>query len=142
MLELLQPLHPKVVHFPVALFITALFLEGIHLVNKKDIWHQSAVILYVMAAIITPFVVRTGIWEAEKTGIHHPVLDFHRQFALWTMWLSLMSLPVLWIFFRERPRWMKPVFVCLLIAVAICVTLAGHYGGTMVYEYGVGTDLF
>ena len=142
MFGLLEPLHPKMIHFPVALFTTALILELLGFVSKKDVWHQSALILYVLAALMTPLVVRTGMWEVERIGLSHSILNSHRQFALWTMWVSLMSLPVLYLLYKECRQWIKPVFVCLLIAVAVCVTLAGHYGGTMVYEYGVGTEAF
>ena len=142
MLELLEPLHPKMVHFPVALFITALILEVLSFINKKDVWHKSALILYVLAALMTPLVVRTGMWEVERIGLSHPILDSHRLFALWTMWVSLMSLPLLYLLYKEKQKWLKPIFVCLIIAVAVLVTLAGHYGGTMVYEYGVGAGAF
>lgn len=142
MLEQLLPFHPKLVHFPIALFMTALALEVMSFVIKKDLWHRCALILYTVAALLTPLVVRTGMWEVERIGLSHPILDSHRQYALWTMWVSLMSLPVLYLLYKEWQKWLKPVFVCLLIAVAVSVTLAAHYGGTMVYEYGVGTEAF
>lgn len=140
--ELLAPIHPKLVHFPIALFISALLLEIISLIARKEDWHRCALILYTAAALLTPVVVRTGMWEVDRIRLSHPILTSHRLFALWTMWVSLMSLPVLYFLNRERPGWVKPLFVVLLLAVAVLVTFAGHYGGTMVYEYGVGTEAF
>ena len=142
MLEQLAPIHPKLVHFPIALFITALVLEVISLIARKEDWHRCALILYTAAALLTPVVVRTGMWEVDRIRLSHPILTSHRLFALWTMWVSLMSLPVLYFLKRERPGWVIPLFVVLLLAVAVLVTFAGHYGGTMVYEYGVGTEAF
>lgn len=94
-MDFLQPIHPKVVHFPVALFMTALGLDLAGLIFKRESFHKTAVQIYVIAALVTPLVVRTGIWEAARLHLSHPVLEKHRVLALWTMWASLMSLPVL-----------------------------------------------
>lgn len=142
MLEYLNLLHPKLVHFPIALFLTALGFETLSLILKKETFHQCAVILYVTAALLTPLVVRTGIFEAERIALHHPVLDEHREYGLWTMWVSLASLPVLWFFTRKYTKFFKPVFWLFLVAAAVLVILTGHEGGEMVFEYGVGTELF
>lgn len=141
MLEFLEPLHPKVVHFPIALFITAFGLEALNWITKKQFFHQCAVCLYVLAALMTPLIVRTGLWEAERLNLSHPLLDQHQRFALWTLWGSLMSLPVLWFLFKQYLKAFRVAFVACLIAVSVFVTLAGDKGGKMVYEYGVGVEL-
>ncbi len=140
MFDFLQPIHPKVVHFPIALFMTALGLDMVSLVLKKESLHKTALHIYVIAALMTPLVVRTGLWEEERFHLSHPVLDKHRLFALWTMWVSLMSLPVLWFIKQKSQRFFRVVFILLIIGVAGLVTLAGHNGGRMVYEYGVGVE--
>ena len=140
MFEFLQPVHPKVVHFPVALFITAVGLEAFSWATRKHFFHQCAVCLYVVAALMTPLIVRTGLWEAERLRLSHPLLDQHQKYALWTMWVSLMSLPVLWFLFQKYPKALRGVFAACLIAVAVVVTFTGDNGGKMVYEYGVGVE--
>jgi len=142
MFELLQPLHPKLVHFPIALFMTALFFEVMSHAVRKDFFHQCAMSLYVFAALVTPVVVLTGTWAAKASGLHHPVLDEHRLYAFWTMGVSLVSLPILWLLVKKNPKGARMFFVVCLIALAILVTLTGHEGGEMVFEYGVGTKLF
>jgi uncharacterized membrane protein len=138
--EWLIPLHPKLVHFPLALFVTALGFDAVSLLFKNEGLHKTALNMYVLAALVTPLVVRTGMWEAERLNLSHPILESHRTFALWTMWLSLMSLPVLWSFKKWLPKYFRMLFVLFLIGVAGAVTLAGHNGGRMVYEYGVGVE--
>lgn len=140
MVEFLQPLHPKVVHFPIALFITAFGLEVLNWVTKKHFFHQCALCLYVAAALITPLVVRTGLWEAERLKLHHPLLDQHQRYALWTMWGTLMSLPMLWFFYHEQRKFFRTLFIVCLLASAGLVALTGDRGGKMVYEYGVGVE--
>ena len=92
-----QLLHPKVIHFPIALFIGAMGMEVLSLIFKKDNLHRTALHMYIFATVITPFVVLTGLQEAEHLHLHHPVLTIHKNFALLTMWGSLVSLPILWL---------------------------------------------
>lgn len=133
-------LHPMVIHFPIALFIVALGFEVLSLMLKKENLHQCALYLYVLAALITPLVVRTGIWEAEKLHLNHPLLDRHRLYALWTMWVSLASLPVLYFLKNKYIKCFRIVFLLFLISVASLVSIAADKGGRMVYEYGVGVE--
>lgn len=140
MLEYLQPIHPKVVHFPIALFMTALGLDFTSFIFKKESLHKTAVHIYVIAALMTPLVVRTGLWEEERFHLSHPILDKHRLFALWTMWVSLMSLPVLWLIKQKSQKFFRIFFIIFLVVIAGFVTLTGHNGGEMVYKYGVGVE--
>lgn len=136
------PLHPMTVHFPIALFMTAAGFEILSLLFKRQSFHQSAVHLYILAALTTPLVVRAGLWEAERIHLNHPLLDKHQLFALWTMWVSLMSLPVLWFVKQQSARYSRILFFILAIGVVGLVILTSHQGGQMVYDYGVGTELF
>jgi len=140
MLEMLLPIHPKLVHFPIALFMTALGLDALSLVLRRKELHQTSVHLYVLAALITPVVIRTGLWEEERLNIRHPLMEQHQLIALWTMWISLMSLPVLWLAKKEFAKYFRIIFLACLLAVAGIVSYAGHLGGQMVYEYGVGVE--
>ena len=140
MLEYLIPLHPRMVHFPIALFVTAFTFDILSLFFRKESLHKAAINMYVFAALLTPVVVRTGLWEEERFHLSHPVLDKHRLFAFWTMWVALMSLPVLWFTKKEMPRYFRFLFLFFLTAVVVFVTLAGYNGGRMVYEYGVGME--
>ena len=133
-------LHPKIIHFPIALFITALGFDFLSLISKREDLHKAAVMIYVTAALLTPLVVRTGLWEEERLGLNHPILTLHRTFGLWTMWISLMSLPVLWFFKKEIPGYFRWIFLILLIVIVRLVSITAHNGGRIVYEYGVGVE--
>ncbi len=139
-MDYFQLIHPKVVHFPIALFITALALDFASFVFKKEAFHKAALHIYVIAALITPLVVRSGIWEEERLHLKHPILDVHRMFGLWTMWIALMSLPILWLIKKEWSHYFRFIFFICLLGVASLVTVTGHNGGRMVYEYGVGVE--
>ena len=115
------PLHPMVVHFPIALFISALGLEILSLILKKESLHRTALQIYILAAIVAPFVVWTGLKEAEKWHlVNHPVLNLHRNFALLTMWSALITLPVLWIVKKRLShafRWMFLIFLLMVVEI-------------------------
>lgn len=136
----IEHLHPMVVHFPIALFISALGLEVLSLITGKESLHKSAVHIYILAALIAPLVVRTGFLEEGRVRVHHPLLEQHESFALWTMWVSVMSLPVLWFVQKEFPKYFRIVLLVFLIAAAALVSLTGDKGGHMVFEYGVGIE--
>ena len=139
-LPYVQLLHPRVIHFPIALFIGAMGMEVLSLLFKKDNLHRTAFHMYILATVITPFVVLTGLQEAEHLHLGHPILTIHKNFGLLTMWTSLISLPILWIVNKQNSKIFRVVFLVFLLIIATFVTVTGHNGGRMVYEYGVGVD--
>ena len=134
------PLHPMLVHFPIALFIIALVAEVLSRITKIESLHHCAQYLYVLAAIVAPFVVLTGLREADELHLHHPVVELHEKFGLLTMWTSLVSLPILWLFKKKMARHFRLVFLIFLVLIVTSVVLGAHYGGRLVYEYGIGTE--
>jgi uncharacterized membrane protein len=140
MFELPVHLHPMVVHFPIALFITALGFDLMSLVFKRPEWHRSAVHIYILAALLTPLVLRTGIEEAERVRINHPLLDHHSRYAHWTMWTALASLPVLYLLNTWSKRYFRIVFLIFCLVVVRMVSLTADKGGKLVYNYGVGIE--
>ena len=132
--------HPKVIHFPIALFLGAMGMEVLSLIFKKDNFHRTAFHMYILATVITPFVVLTGLQEADHLHLSHPILTLHRNFALLTMGGSLISLPILWLAKKKGEKLLRIVFIIFLLMLAVFVSMTGYNGGRMVYEYGVGVD--
>ncbi len=140
MLELFLPLHPKLVHFPIALFISALGVQILGMLFKKDNLYQAAWMMFILAVISTPIVILSGLWEEKRLGLAHPTLDEHKNFAFLTLWISLAVTPVLWFLKAKNVQVFRVVFLILLIVIGALVTLAAHYGGEMVFEAGVGVN--
>lgn len=140
MFEQLFPIHAKLVHFPIALFITAFILDILSRALRKEKLHEAAVVVYAVGVLFTPIVVWAGLWEQQRLHLHHPVLEQHKLYALGTMWVSLISLPVLWFLKRGSFKVFRMVFTCLLLCLAILVTATSYFGGRMVYEYGAGVQ--
>lgn len=140
MFALPSQLHPMIVHFPIALFITALGLDVLSFIVKKKSLHQTALHIYIIAVLVTPLVVWTGFWEVEKIQLSHSILDQHKQFSLWTMWIGLASLPILYVLKTKCLRCFRIVFIVFLIVIAGLIAVTAKRGGKMVYEYGVGIE--
>ena len=138
MLNFLIPLHPKLVHFPIALFFTALIFELLSRLFKKSFISEAAVLIYCFGAFLTPLVVYSGLWEQVRLHLNHPLLTQHKTFALLTMWISWVSLVFIWWINKHQSKYFRNFFLIILIIVNVTVTVTGYYGGKMVYAYGVG----
>ena len=133
-------LHPMVIHFPIALFISALGIQIAGLIGKKESLRQTALYLYILGAFMAPLAVQTGLWEAENLRVMHPIVEIHERFGRLTMGSSLLSLPLLWIVKRKSPKAFNTLFVICLVVVVGFVVVTAYHGGRMVYEYGVGVE--
>lgn len=134
-------LHPMLVHFPVALFVSALGLGVVSVISRKSQLYQTAIHLYVLAALTTLLVVQTGLWEAERLHLKHPIFNLHKTFGLLLMFSSLLSLVILWLSRRLSERHFKIAFFILAVLMTGFVSIAAFYGGKMVFEYGVGVEM-
>ena len=133
-------LHPIFVHFPIALFISALGLEVVSLILAKEILHRTAFHIYILAICLAPFTVLTGLLEANELHLNHPILTIHRTFAFCTLGISLMSLPILEFAKSQGPKTFRIFFLIFLLLVVSSVVITAYNGGRMVYEYGVGVE--
>jgi uncharacterized membrane protein len=138
MFDFLIPLHPKLVHFPIALFTIAFVFELLSRCFKKAPLSEAALLINCFAAVLTPAVVYSGLAEQARLHLHHPVLTHHKNFAFLTMWISLASLPILWGLHRTSEKIFRNFFFIVSLVLFITVTWTSFYGGKMVYEYSVG----
>ena len=133
-------LHPMFVHFPVALFISAFIFEVFSLLLKKEFLHTAALGMYFFAALSTPLTAYTGLWEAERLNLHHPVLDIHRTFALITMYVSFLSLFLIGSARSLPVKVYRTIFFICSLLMVVTVAITAYNGGRMVYEYGAGIN--
>jgi uncharacterized membrane protein len=133
-------LHPMLVHFPIALFLTALALEVLSLIFKHEGLHKSALHCFIGASIVAPLAFWAGHLEEERLGLHHPVLEWHERLAAITMYGSLLFLGVLFYLTKIRSRYFRVIFLIGLIFFSGAVSLTAYNGGRLVYEYAIGLE--
>ncbi len=152
-MEFLGSLHPKIIHFPIALFIVYTFLEIVGLVFKKDIFTKAAFIILILGVLGALAAVLTGnqaeeVWK-NWTGASKNLLDEHETFATITLWyfFALLILRTIFVInveiknkFIDHAAKMKIAFVILALAGCYFVYETGEHGGKMVYKHGVGVS--
>ena len=131
-------LHPLIVHFPIALFITAFGLEILSLILKKESLHQASWYNYILAIFATISAILAAWWDKEI--VKHPVFYTHRNLAYITLGVALLSGVILPLVRQKSKRAFRIIFFIFLILTTSLVSITGYYGGKLVYEYGVGVQ--
>lgn len=151
-METLASLHPKVVHFAVALLLTYVLLELLFLIFKRDYLSKSAnliLFLGVLGALGSMLTGNQAYHYAESLFDNHGIkiplglIDEHEEYATWTLFWFLGIL-VIRIFLTLKDKfkgWLQiAVFILALVGVFF-VYETGEHGGELVYKYGVGTKV-
>lgn len=134
-------IHPILVHFPIALFISAFGLQLIAIIFKKEKLQSVSWTNFILAVLITPLVILTGLLEEKHLHLSHRIADIHKIFAFWTFGVSSISATGLWIIKKmDLRKTFKIIFFITLVLVTIMISVCGYYGGRLVYEYGIGVS--
>ena len=149
MLAIPNPLHPAVVHFPIALILIGTMVALLAMVVRR--WHLPwlAAVLLVTGAAGACVAAWTGGQQAEMAGaISAPaelLLDQHeewgeltRNMAIAAAILALLSASLAR--FPKATRGLGIATALVASATAYAVAQAGHYGGQLVYKHGIGIN--
>lgn len=132
--------HVVLIHFPIALFVTAVFFDLIQRWTKRRTLADAAYYNLVVAAFSTLPVVATGLlaWQFQLEGQKlKGILLLHLVFAcistamIWLVW---------WLHFRARRAGAAPPIYFLpleLFALAV-IALTAHLGGFLSGVNGPG----
>lgn len=141
-----DPLHPAVVHFPIALTFVALLFELLAFFPKLKSLSSASPLLLALAAVSSVVAVLSG--EAAEDAAVIPaaarqLVEQHEELGEKVMYALLVLAVLRLILFRlERfSPWVRLVFLALLLTVAVAVGYNGKLGGELVFQHGVGTAL-
>ena len=138
--------HPLFVHFPIALLLVALLLDGVAIIGRRERWRACSGAVLVLAALGAIAAAVSG-WVAEEivepavNGIGQgELLEDHRTAALIMMGLAVVLAAWRRLLKMEHPRggW-RWLYLGLLLAAAIMLATAADLGGQLVYGHGIGT---
>ena len=134
------------VHFPVALTLTAgLFLIGARVVRSAALAATFATVgtwNLCLAAVAALFALATGlagVLDLHVGAAAHAAVSLHMKWAMFTslalllvcVWRGAGSAQ------HSRPSWL---FVAVLGAICIALSVTAYLGGENVYRYGVGVE--
>lgn len=137
----MESVHPLVIHFPIALLLTALLLDALALVFKRPQLHRVALWNLLLGTLGAGLAVWTGTRAAEiaKHSMEiHQVMELHRKLGIATLVLGVL---IVGRRFLKRDRLAtRERILTLLVMLAMAGTLGfgAHLGGRLVYEFGVG----
>lgn len=130
--------HPVFVHFPIALFPSALLLYGLGLLLKRPSWTVAGRACLYLAAAGTALAILTG-WQAQGSFPHneriHHMMMTHLRIGLIIGLLALVL--VIWSFVKrgQQPKGVY-AFLVLLAGTTFLVLQNGDLGSRMVYVEG------
>ena len=134
-------LHPMVVHFPIALLLSAWLLDVLALVTRRPHLHRFALCHLILGVIGAGAAVLTGL-QAEDMAKHSfemgQVMELHERCGIATLILGVGI--VAWRLWR-RDRWTpltRAATMTLMTALASTVSVGAYLGGRLVYELGIG----
>ena len=137
----MESIHPLVVHFPIALLLSSLLLDGLALALKRPAIHRVALWNLCLGVLGAAAAVLTGL-QAERVAKHSfeisQVMELHEWLGITT--LSVGVLVASWrLWKRERlTRFFRWATLGAMVVMASTVTWGAYLGGRLVYEFGVG----
>jgi len=138
------PLHPLLVHFPIALWLVGTVWLIVAGVCGREEWEKTAWILLAVAFVTAIPAVLTGQSEWQRLG--EPAADMavnHRNLGNLLPWLmGLLVLARLHTWLRRKKGTKVPwwIWAVCCIFVSVLIASAGWTGGHLVYQFGYGVD--
>lgn len=147
-INFLAEIHPKVVHFPVALLATYSVLEIFGIIFNKEFITKSALLVLCLGVATSLFAVLTGNQAADSflywTDESSALLKNHQSYATYLLWFSAIVCG-LRIYIMVKKKFVgltKYFFLIFAIVILFLVFQTGSYGGNLVKKYGIGTDIY
>ncbi len=137
----MTPLHPMVVHFPIALLVTTVVFEALGYFLKKDELRKAGVYTLVLGLAGAVAGVMTGSVQLENieaaTGTEEfGAISAHMRFGYLTILIFTAYLLV-----RLRAKAVLPTLAIGAVGL-VAVYLTGHSGGRIAYDPNVRALLF
>ena len=137
----MESIHPMVVHFPIALLLTALFVDGLALILKRPTLHRVALWNLSLGTLGAGVAVLTGL-QAEDVAKHSfeiwQIMQLHKRLGITTLILGMMVTSWRWSKRDQLSQRARLLTVVGMLVMASTISLGAYLGGRMVYEFGVG----
>lgn len=138
-----HPLHPILVHFPIALFSTAVIFGLLSVLLRKEFLRQAETWLLAFGLIGGVLAAIAGLWNEEELiagGVPQAAFERHETLGLFT----LIVFGILFVLrIGEGKPWVPRnwrFYVALAVAGLILLGATGFFGGELVYRYGAGVQ--
>ena len=138
------PLHPRLVHFPIALLLLGAAASLIYQWRRYPWLKNWGFVSMLLGWVLTLPAIITGLIEksaiAPNTAADR-LANLHTtgMFIMWSLFGFALYLQYIWRGQLDEPgkRWRWTI---LLLMAIVLLVVAGDLGGRMVYELGVGVQ--
>ncbi len=138
---MMESIHPIVVHFPIALLLTALLLDALGFVLKRPGLHRIALWNLCLGTVGATVAVLTGL-QAEDVAKHSfeiwQVMQLHKRLGITTLTIGLMTTAGRLRYRDQLSRRGRALTLLAMLVMTSTLTYGAYLGGRMVYEFGVG----
>ncbi|HXZ89047.1 MAG TPA: DUF2231 domain-containing protein [Candidatus Binataceae bacterium] len=142
--QVLQNLHPLIVHYPVAFLTGAAALYLLAWLGSRERWAWTALWMLGLGTLGAAAAVATGLRAGDGVmlswSVRDHILEHHKHYMLAAFGLSLL-LTGWGLIARPMPQRGRAGFVVLLVVMAALIARGADYGGWMVYGYNAGGSL-
>lgn len=142
MFELLAPLHPRAVHFPIALLLAGTLSLFIGVWLHRDRWASYGRTSLVVGLLAMLIAMATGLLDQARAPQSSEVTAVINQHITVSIALLIAAgVAVYWPIRSKRLLSDSPArwgYLLLLLVIAVLVLAEGWLGGKLVYQLGVG----
>ena len=139
--EFIEHLHPMLVHFPIALLLSAVGLDLSALALKRPGLHRIGLWNLSLGTLGAGLAVLTGL-QAEAIAKHSfdiwKVMGLHKRLGITTLILSLMVSAYRLRKRDELTKAQRRAVTAAMLILAGTISIGAMLGGRLVYEFGVG----
>ena len=139
-----HPIHPLIVHFPIALLFTSVFFDLLGIITEYKNLRQTGFWLLILGLIGGIVAAIFGFWveeAVEASGVPELAVDRHETFAVITLIVFGILLIIRW---WIRNRWSvrdRVIYLSGAMVGLLLLSITGFYGGELVYRYGAGVTM-
>lgn len=150
MFEIPVPLHPAIVHFPIALIFLGMLFSTLTIFTRRGALPQFAAVTLILAAGAAQVAINTGDDEADillkRMPEAKPLLLMHAEWGERVRNIAVfaaISAVVALAFYRAKSIRRVLAFITTVLAGAACycVFQTAENGLAMVYHHGVGVQV-
>lgn len=134
-----HPLHPALVHFPVACWSLAVVSDFASLHFGEAAWRCSAGLLAVGCGMAI-LAMLAGLLELSKVPEGQPLRDTYWHIGLMLAAFSLFTVRLLLGLEQFQPVAPNLALLCVDVGGGISLVVGGWFGGRLVYQHGIGEN--
>ena len=135
-----KPVHPVVVHFPIALLLTSFAADAVYSVTLLQGLRHAGFWMLAAACVSGAFTVLAGLYDMRRA----PMKEETHQRVHRHMWVGITLYAVIvaltawrWWFYSDPAREVTMLYLDAAFLAGALATFQGWLGGELVYTHGV-----